>query len=62
MKKLQPESYEPTISVTTKKNNGMVEIRVKDNGNGIPQKVIDKIYQPFLRQSPSGKERDWVCH
>ena len=54
-KKLQPERYEPTISVTTKKNNGMVEIRVKDNGNGIPQKIIDKIYQPFFTTKPTGQ-------
>jgi two-component system, NtrC family, sensor kinase len=54
-KKNQPENYEPTISVATKKNNGMVEIRVKDNGNGIPQKIIDKIFQPFFTTKPTGQ-------
>src|SRR5499425_2248649 len=35
--------YEPTVTVATTKQNGKVEIKVKDNGNGIPQKVLDKI-------------------
>ena len=53
-KKQQPNGYEPTISVTTKKINNKVEIAVKDNGNGIPQKVIDKIFQPFFTTKPTG--------
>jgi two-component system, NtrC family, sensor kinase len=52
--KQQPNGYEPTISVTTKKLNNKVEITVKDNGNGIPQKVIDKIFQPFFTTKPTG--------
>src|SRR6185436_2804096 len=40
-KKQLPEGYEPTVSVSTKKLNDKIEIRVKDNGNGIPQKVLD---------------------
>ncbi len=47
-------SYEPTVAVTTKKINGNVEVRVKDNGNGIPQKVVDKIFQPFFTTKPTG--------
>ena len=47
--------YEPTVSVSTKKNNGKVEIKVKDNGNGIPQKVLDKIFQPFFTTKPTGQ-------
>src|SRR5678815_4127906 len=39
------KGYEPTVSVSTKKTNGKVEIRVADNGNGIPPKVLDKIFQ-----------------
>jgi signal transduction histidine kinase len=48
--KRQQESneYEPMVAVSTKKINGKVEIRVADNGNGIPQKVLDKIFQPVL--------------
>ena len=37
-KKQQPNGYEPTISVSTKKINNVVELTVKDNGNGIPSK------------------------
>ena len=47
--------YEPTISVSTKKNNGKVEIRVTDNGNGIPKKILDKIFQPFFTTKPTGQ-------
>ncbi len=47
--------YEPTVSVTTKKTDGKVEIRVSDNGNGIPQKVLDKIFQPFFTTKPTGQ-------
>ena len=49
------ESYEPTVSVSTKKVNDKIEIRVKDNGNGIPQKVLDKIFQPFFTTKPTGQ-------
>src|SRR6185436_20698410 len=45
-KKQASEGYEAIISVSTKKIDNKVEIRIKDNGNGIPQKVLDKIFQP----------------
>jgi two-component system NtrC family sensor kinase len=54
-KKRIGEGYEPTISVCTKKSDSKIEIRVKDNGMGIPQKVIDKIYQPFFTTKPAGQ-------
>jgi len=47
--------YEPAVNVGTKKINGKVEISVKDNGNGIPQKVLDKIFQPFFTTKPTGQ-------
>ena len=47
--------FEPIVLVSTKKNNGNVEIRVSDNGNGIPQKVLDKIFQPFFTTKPTGQ-------
>jgi signal transduction histidine kinase len=54
-KKQQREDYVPVVSVSTKRLNDEVEIRVKDNGNGIPQKVIDKIFQPFFTTKPTGE-------
>ena len=49
------DKYDPTVTVSTKKNNGKIEIRVADNGNGIPQKVLDKIFQPFFTTKPTGQ-------
>lgn len=54
-KKLQPQGYEPTVTVTTKKVNNKVEIRVMDNGMGIPPKVMEKIFQPFFTTKPTGQ-------
>ena len=54
-KKMQNESYQPSVFVSTKKIDDKVEIRVKDNGTGIPQKVLDKIYQPFFTTKPTGE-------
>ena len=47
--------YVPTVSVSTKKINGTVEVKVADNGNGIPEKVLDKIFQPFFTTKPTGQ-------
>ena len=54
-KKQIGEGYEPIISVSTKMVNGKAEIKVSDNGNGIPQKVLDKIFQPFFTTKPTGQ-------
>ena len=61
-KKQQPENlptgqagYEPNVSVSTKKINDGLEIKVTDNGNGIPQNIIDKIFQPFFTTKPTGQ-------
>jgi signal transduction histidine kinase len=51
----QPNEYEPTVSIETKKINNKVEIKVSDNGNGIPQNVLDKIFQPFFTTKPTGQ-------
>ena len=48
-------NYEPTVSISTKKLDGNIEIMVSDNGNGIPQKVLDKIFQPFFTTKPPGQ-------
>jgi two-component system, NtrC family, sensor kinase len=47
--------YEPTVSVCTKKVDGKIEIHVRDSGVGIPQKVLDKIFQPFFTTKPTGQ-------
>jgi signal transduction histidine kinase len=54
-KKLNLTGYEPVVSVSTRKRNNLIEVSVKDNGNGIPQKVLDKIFQPFFTTKPTGQ-------
>ncbi len=54
-KKLGIEGYEPTVAVTTKKEGQQILITVSDNGNGIPQKVLGKIFQPFFTTKPTGQ-------
>ena len=49
-----PPLYQPTVSIQTKKINGDIEIRVSDNGNGIPPNIMDKIFQPFFTTKPTG--------
>jgi len=49
------EKYEPTVSVSTKKEDHKVLISVKDNGNGIPDSIKDKIFQPFFTTKPTGQ-------
>ena len=49
------DGYEPTVAVTTKKINAGIELRVIDNGNGISQKIVDKIFQPFFTTKPAGQ-------
>jgi signal transduction histidine kinase len=54
-KKQAGDGYEPVVSVSTKKIDDKVFVSIKDNGNGIPQKVVDKIFQPFFTTKPTGQ-------
>jgi signal transduction histidine kinase len=54
-KKLNEPGYEPTVSVSTFKDGNTIRIKVSDNGTGIPQKVLDKIFQPFFTTKPTGQ-------
>lgn len=54
-KKMLGDSFDPLVSVSTKKIGDLLEIRVRDNGNGIPENVRDKIFQPFFTTKPTGQ-------
>jgi signal transduction histidine kinase len=54
-KKQSGSAYEPVVTVSTKITNGFVIIKVKDNGLGITQKAMGKIFQPFFTTKPSGE-------
>ncbi|MEO7489620.1 MAG: ATP-binding protein, partial [Ferruginibacter sp.] len=49
------ERYVPTVTLVAKKLGDKIAIAVKDNGNGIPQKIVDKIFQPFFTTKPTGQ-------
>jgi signal transduction histidine kinase/ligand-binding sensor domain-containing protein len=51
----QPEGYQPMVEVETKKHEDKIEITVKDNGTGIPEKNIERIFQPFFTTKPAGQ-------
>jgi two-component system, NtrC family, sensor kinase len=53
--KFQIRDYEPCVRVSTKKTGDKIEIRVMDNGTGIPQMMSEKIFQPFFTTKPSGQ-------
>ena len=48
-------SYKPIVFVTTKKTENGITITVRDNGNGIPETILDKIFQPFFTTKPTGE-------
>ncbi|CAN0599375.1 unnamed protein product, partial [Ectocarpus sp. 12 AP-2014] len=47
--------YKPTVWVSTKRIGNTVEVAIRDNGNGVPDRVKDKIFQPFFTTKPSGQ-------
>ena len=55
-KRQRVDDYDgPTVVVSTKNLGRKVEIRVKDDGSGIPQRILDKIFQPFFTTKPTGQ-------
>ncbi len=48
-------TYEPTVSISSKRTAGAVEFRIKDNGSGIPDDVKARIFQPFFTTKPTGQ-------
>jgi signal transduction histidine kinase len=54
-KKETSPGYEPTVWLQTKKAGDKVEISVRDNGNGISEKIKEKIFQPFFTTKPTGQ-------
>jgi signal transduction histidine kinase len=53
--KEQIPGYTPTVSVTTERNGDHITIVVSDNGTGVPNKIMDKIFQPFFSTKPTGQ-------
>ena len=50
----EDDKYQPTVGVSTKKVGETIQIIVKDNGNGIPKKIIQKVFEPFFTTKPTG--------
>ena len=48
-------SYEPTLAASTRSLGDRVEIRVRDNGSGIPPEVKEKVFNPFFTTKPAGE-------
>ena len=54
-KKEISQGYEPTVLVSSMKFNDKIELKISDNGQGIPEKVLAKIFQPFFTTKPTGE-------
>jgi signal transduction histidine kinase len=53
--KTSDDSFSPTIAVATKNLHDRIEIRIRDNGNGIPPDIREKIFNPFFTTKPTGQ-------
>lgn len=54
-KEMEGNDFEPTVWISTKKNGDKIEVKVRDNGMGIPESIKDKIFQPFFTTKPTGQ-------
>nr|WP_214460618.1 ATP-binding protein [Flavihumibacter fluvii] len=54
-KSVKTGNYEPIVTVSTRQLDGVVQVSVKDNGNGIPDEIVNKIFQPFFTTKPTGQ-------
>jgi len=54
-KQIEGEGFEPTLSAATKNLGPKVEIRIRDNGRGIPPEVREKMFNPFFTTKPAGE-------
>jgi signal transduction histidine kinase len=53
--KTADNAFQPHVNVTTKWLGNALEIRISDNGNGVPELIQDKIFQPFFTTKPTGQ-------
>jgi len=54
-KKDNPDGFSPVLSISTKSMGEQIEIRIRDNGNGIPLDIREKIFNPFFTTKPTGQ-------
>ncbi|MGB5262049.1 MAG: HAMP domain-containing sensor histidine kinase, partial [Lutimonas sp.] len=54
-KKKEGEGYKPTVSMSTQKVGNTIQIRITDNGSGIPDSIKEKIFQPFFTTKPTNQ-------
>jgi two-component system, NtrC family, sensor kinase len=55
LKKISDESFKPELSIETTQTDQLVRIIICDNGPGIPESILDKIFQPFFTTKPAGE-------